>query len=1027
MSFCPTLDQKSIIDPSQTVLTLRPVLLKQLTLCGLLLLTVSAMGESLVSNYSTWKYLEGKKEPSDPPNAWQELNFEDTQWKEGRSGFSIGYGRYDAPTTLWGMPGNYHSLFLRKKFTLRDVQWIKSLVMRVDYRDGFVAYLNGSEIARRGLAGEANQPVPFQALATVHYRGNPELLDLEPYKQLLVKGENILAVQAHDDSISSHGFAFHVELLANIVRGPIIESTTSTDTKIAWQTLKPTTSIVEYGLTTSLSKRIENKVPTTDHVLQLLDLKPNTTYHYRVGGVAGEIPRFSKTTSFNTLKPSGPVRLMLLGDSGSGNLLQHKFAKVIRDNQPDAILHAGDIVYDFKSGPPNYYPDFRHFSVFKEHMKSVPYYTTIGNHELYYGDTAYLNAFHLPTNNLPTLGLKDPNLDYPFSGTEHFYSFDVGDAHISVLYNPWYAHHNFSKDTNQLHWLTNDLATTSKPWKLLLGHFPVASSASHGWSDYDGNALPDTVDFGNTIYPIVSKYKVDLMLAGHSHSFEKFKPVNGMISVVCGSSSSAYSFYRFFPGTSQFWGRPNNLVARIKIDGDQLKLDGLDPEGKILDSVVINKKPPELDRWNSTWHSPEIESSQIENEGKNIQGQAFDLIGEPIPTVSGKRANLGQVRVNNDRTHLYIGFEQAMIGPSQNIFLFIESPRQDGVANLVGLGNGKMEFSGEGGDGLDFLQNLTFTNFKPSVAAILGDERADNQTRHFGRPGFTINVRAGENPEDIAAVPFPLGQGVFQLDKTFTDVAGSNFQQFNRSPQLSPPREWTDANFYETDANFIELAIPYSALGNLQPDDEIIIGAVVGTEGINTQPQYQYRQLDSTYLGKNLTLNQNVFYQLEGLKVRLAIDPDPDNDGLFTAREIELGTNPNNRDTDGDLLPDGWEVARGLDPLQHGGDLALELDPDDDGMSSADEVAAGTDPMDGDSYFTLQVKTTDNGILLLWHAIPGAAYQIIAAGKASGPYQVLGQKQKLDGKTPAEMVFAIPSTQLKQPASYYRLQLTPNE
>ena len=70
------------------------------------------------------------------------------------------------------------------------------------------------------------------------------------------------------------------------------------------------------------------------------------------------------------------------------------------------------------------------------------------------------------------------------------------------------------------------------------------------------NALPDTIDFGNTIYPIVAKYGVDLMLAGHSHSFEKFNPINGMISVVCGSSSSAYSFYRFFPGTSQFWGKP---------------------------------------------------------------------------------------------------------------------------------------------------------------------------------------------------------------------------------------------------------------------------------------------------------------------------------------------------------------------------------------------------------------------------------------------------------------------------------------
>jgi len=996
-------------------------------------LPISTKGESLVGNYSNWKYLEGTKEASNPPTAWRMLNFDEAQWKEGRSGFSIGYGRYDAPTTLWEMPGKYHSLFLRKKFTLQDTEWIKSLVMRVDYRDGFVAYLNGTEIARRGLAGEPGQAVPFNALATVHYRGDPELIDLESYKMLLEE-ENILAIQAHDNAVNAYGFAFHVELLANIVRGPIIESTTTTDTKIAWQTLKPTTSVVEYGPTTALGQQIESEILTTDHVLQLIGLEPNATYHYRVGGVAEDIPRFSKTTSFKTLKPSGPVRLMLLGDSGSGNLLQHKFAEVIRDNQPDAILHAGDIVYDFKSGPPNYYPDFRHFSVYKEHMKSVPYFTTIGNHELYYGDTAYLNSFHLPTNNLPSLGLKPPNLEYPFSGTEHFYSFDVGDVHVSVLFNPWYAHHNFSKDTNQLHWLTNDLATTSKPWKLLLGHFPVASSASHGWSDYNANALPDTIDFGNTIYPIVSKYKVDMMLAGHSHTFEKFNPVAGCISVVCGSSSAGYPFYRFYPGTSQFWGSPNSFVARISIDGDQLKLDGLDPDGKVMDWLVINKKLPERDGWDSAWHSPQIESSQNNDERKNIQGQVFDLIGEPIPTISGASANLGQVRVNNDRTHLYIGFEQAMIGPNQNIFLFIESPRQDGVANLAGLGNGKVEFSGEGVDGLDFLQNLTFTNFKPSIAAILGDEKADSQARFFARPGFTIRISEGDPPNDtIRIVPFPLGQGIFQLDTNFSDVAGARFQQYNRSPQLSHPREWSDANFYETDANFIELAIPYSAMGDLQPGDEITIGAVVGTAGINSHPLYQHRQLDSTYLGKNLTLDQNVNYRLEGLKVRLSIDLDPDSDGLLTSLELELGTDPNKRDTDGDLLPDGWEVDRGLNPLQHGGDAALALDPDADSMSSADELAAGTDPLDGDSYFTLTIDSSADGIRLRWRAIPGATYQVITSDNVNGPYQAYGQAQKHEGQAAVGMNLLLDRPidptpdKPKKAAAFFRLQLTPKE
>ena len=46
---------------------------------------------------------------------------------------------------------------------------------------------NGTEVARRALAGEPDQPMAFSALPAVHYRGNPELIDLEPYRLLLEK------------------------------------------------------------------------------------------------------------------------------------------------------------------------------------------------------------------------------------------------------------------------------------------------------------------------------------------------------------------------------------------------------------------------------------------------------------------------------------------------------------------------------------------------------------------------------------------------------------------------------------------------------------------------------------------------------------------------------------------------------------------------------------------------------------------------------------------------------------------------
>src|SRR3954452_864893 len=81
--------------------------------------------------------------------SWVDPGFVPRGWSSGNlpAGFGMGGLATDLTTT---MKGKTPTLYLRKEFSLTSTQaaFAEPLTLMVDYNDGFVAYLNGREVAR---------------------------------------------------------------------------------------------------------------------------------------------------------------------------------------------------------------------------------------------------------------------------------------------------------------------------------------------------------------------------------------------------------------------------------------------------------------------------------------------------------------------------------------------------------------------------------------------------------------------------------------------------------------------------------------------------------------------------------------------------------------------------------------------------------------------------------------------------------------------------------------------------------------
>ncbi|MBP7052623.1 MAG: lamin tail domain-containing protein [Phycisphaerae bacterium] len=166
-------------------------------------------------------------------NVWYTNSFDDSSWRLGAGGVGYDteatytpYFNIDVRAEMYNVNG---SCYIRIPFVVGSTEFSNAM-LKVRYDDGFIAWLNGVEVARRNFMGT---PAWNSVASTTNADSSAvqqATVDISDYANLLWKGTNLLAIQALNNSTSSSDLLFSVELVAGEVSQGAVSPTALTYT-----------------------------------------------------------------------------------------------------------------------------------------------------------------------------------------------------------------------------------------------------------------------------------------------------------------------------------------------------------------------------------------------------------------------------------------------------------------------------------------------------------------------------------------------------------------------------------------------------------------------------------------------------------------------------------------------------------------------------------------------------------------------------------------------------------------------------
>jgi hypothetical protein len=389
---------------------------------------------------------------------------------------------------------------------------------------------------------------------------------------------------------------------------------------VKWRTLNSVTGKVRFISAVSPADiTVSESIPGKDHEVKVSGLTPGTKYFYQIENIDknfdGDQEMFFRTAPAKNTET--PANIWILGDAGTGFSVQNKvrdaYLSYTGGKRPDLWLWLGD--YAYQSGTDEEYQTNVFTGHYENLMKNVPVFSVPGNHD--YANCGHLSARSM-TNDFPYYRIfpaaDKGELGGIPSGNKHYYSMDYSNIHLVFLDS--YGCHT-SPGSPMYTWLESDLAANTQKWTIVSFHHPPYTKGSH-----DSDDETELKNVRNDLVPLMEKYGTDLVLSGHSHTYERSFMISGhtgdaesfadnmkvqsgkggpeapyiktsekgTVYVVAGSGGKV-------SGTQKDWPHPamcaydskNAGSLSVEITSGTLTSKFIGENGKVLDEFVIRK------------------------------------------------------------------------------------------------------------------------------------------------------------------------------------------------------------------------------------------------------------------------------------------------------------------------------------------------------------------------------------------------------------------------------------------------------